>query len=336
MKKYYFTAKLSLLIISLLSICFKVESSQASTLLLTSEVSQELIPVNIELSNRIKFYPDHPLEEIIKSKSWENNFLMVLAPNQNHYNRETSIKLMASPIASVAPVTHLVSNQLLIEIGNSLNKLSWNSDRNLNHNTSETSTISILPQADDGNIYRNIYDFEITLTDSTDSNSSETQALKSTQSDINQSSLKTPNNLSYSPRRVSSQTVSITNTINNLDNSIVELTQNTITTGQNFKLDTTPDISQYLININSPIKNSFSVPKTQEQKELEKKLEQQRRELQRQQQQLSKMLEQQRQAKKRKSQQEARNLERKRQQELRQAQQRQARRQQQIQQSLSR
>lgn len=356
MKKYCFTARLPLLIISLLSICFKVETSQASTLFFTSEVSQDLIPVNIELSNRIKLYQDHSLEEIIKSKFLENNFSMVLESNRDHYDRETGIKLMASPIASVAPVTQLASNQLLIEIGNSLNKLSWNVNRNLNHNTSKTSTILILPQADDGNVYRDIYDFEISLTDSTDINSLETSALESPLSETNKSLSNTPNNLnkaqltinpsqeqfnipnnlSYSPLRVSTQTVSITNTVNNIDNSITELSQNKITTGENVNLNETPEIEQHLIKINSPLKNSLSIPKNKEQEELEKKLQQQRRQLKKQQQQLYKMLEKQRQERQRKSEQEARRLQQKRQQELRQAQQIQARRQQQIQQSLSR
>jgi hypothetical protein len=350
MNKYYLIAKL-LFITSIVSL-FSAKPSQASTLLFISGKIQLSIPVDIELQKRIQVSKNFSPEGIMRSKYWENSFLVVLEPNGDRYNRETGIKLMGLPI-ELANSTQDKSSQLLVELGTSLNKLSWNGDQE-DSDSVKSSTILTLPQADNGNVYRNIYDFEITLTNSTDVNLAEAGALESTRNEANKSlsnvphnlnkiqtinnpskeQFNIPHNLTASSPKTSANTVSINNAVDNIDDSIAELSQNKIITRQNYELNPTQDIARSLISIKSPVRDSFSIPKTKEQEELEKKLEQQNEQLEKQKEQLEKLLKKQQQERERKKEQEARKLKQQRQEELRQAQQLQNQRKQEMEQSL--
>ena len=358
MKKHYFTAKISFLLAMCLFPCLKSEPTQASTLLFDRSQINQLILVNSELKNRRKTYSERSIAEIIRAETSEDDLFIVLEPNSTRYNQKTGIELLTLPLVSRSPNSKLESTELVTELSNTLSKLNWNRNIDGNNNSRKQPTVLILPQADSGDVYRNIYDFEISLIDENYVEKPEGKLEDETELAERKTALENVNNnltathkLNYNSNydsrfnfsnnftsaavELKPQTNPIDNNLptTNIANFIKDGQQLNATTIQHPNLPQTK-IEKYQIDIPSPKVNSFNIPRTKEQQELDRKLAEQRENLEKQRQELRKKLEQYRKERERKRQQEEQRLRQKRQDQLRKARQEQQRRQQELRKSF--
>ena len=172
----------------------------------------------------------------------------------------------------------------------------------------------ILPQVDLGDLYRNIYDFELISIDDTSVEKPKNQSENTTNISEGESAPKDVNNNLIAFVKKPQQLNEITIQFPNLPQT---------------------EIKKYQVDISSLQGNSFNIPRTKEQQELDDKLAEQGKKMEVQRQELYKKLEQKRKQRETTRKQKEKRLKQKRPQELRKALQKLQRRQQELQKLFS-
>ena len=331
-----------ILFLATFSICyFRTNSSQASTLILEPSTSKQLISVTNIFNNRIKIYRDRSIAEIIQSRT-KNTLATALEPSFSVYSRQTKIELLAVPeVPAISNIkTTSKSTKLISNLNNSLSKINWHNNTFNSYDSQQQPKILVLSQAEDGNVYRDIYDFEVNLFDDylTKSKSIKNNAAVKQQVEV----AKEPNLAKYNSDinksrqsnlsdRAAVQSVNSKlplNPINASQNNLTDIENlilhpTAIATTQSYGLPESKDIAQYQINISTSVRNRLNVPKTKEQQQLKQKLAEQQKKLAQQRKELRKKIEREYKKREQKRKKEAIRLQQKRQEKLRKIQEKQ-------------
>lgn len=110
-----------------------------------------------------KLLDEYSIVELLAS-NFQTADLVTFLNNTAHDREQTLEEIIDLPINISLTSKILSEEKLLNKLADSLGQLKLNgSDRQARFSTQ--STVSILPQTKDGNVYQNIYDFEISLTE---------------------------------------------------------------------------------------------------------------------------------------------------------------------------